>query len=69
MHGAIEYERSASRVQGDFEDAVFPFHPHVLVFVVIAVEHGISHNGQSYCRERLPQRNHGLLKFYFRQAA
>jgi hypothetical protein len=36
VHIAIEGQRAALRMQGDLEDALFAFHPHVLVFVAIA---------------------------------
>ena len=39
VHVAIEHERPVSRMQGDLEDSVFSLHPHVFVFVAIAVEH------------------------------
>src|SRR5712691_2893340 len=44
MHVAVEHQRTASRVQGDLQDAVFPLHLHVLVFVAVAVEHGHAPN-------------------------
>jgi len=39
VHVAVEYQRPASRVQGDLQDAVLALHPHVLVFVAVVVEH------------------------------
>jgi hypothetical protein len=39
---AIEHERAASRMQGDFEDPVLSLHPHVFVLVAIAVEHSLA---------------------------
>ena len=38
VHAAIEHERAASCMQSDLEDALFPLHPDVLVFVAIAFE-------------------------------
>ena len=42
VHIAVEHERPTSRVQRDLEDSVLSFHPCVLVFVAISVEHGLT---------------------------
>ena len=40
VHVAVEHEWAASRMQGDLQDAVFPLHFHVVVFISVAIEHG-----------------------------
>src|SRR5712671_2130830 len=38
VHIAVEHKRAASSMQSYLEDAVFPLHPHVLIFFAIAFE-------------------------------